>query len=144
MIKLWGNAKTISHEIYSFIHLTSLSFSWVMGARAHWAEGRKPCTGYLSITGHTQTHRARMSFNISIPNSEQGQFSISNSRDRTSLDCGRKPEHLDETQAVTGGTCKLYTERSLDAAARNWTQALVAVKLQLYSLYHCAAQGLEW
>lgn len=30
---------------------------------------------------------------------------------RTSTDCGGEPEHLERTDAETGGTCKLHKER---------------------------------
>uniref|UniRef100_A0AAR2JGW7 Ig-like domain-containing protein n=1 Tax=Pygocentrus nattereri TaxID=42514 RepID=A0AAR2JGW7_PYGNA len=49
-----------------------------------------------------------------------------------SLDCGRKPENLEETHADTGRTCKLHTERTLVTLPGNRTQALLAVRQQLY------------
>jgi len=55
----------------------------------------------------------------------------------TPLGCGRKPEHLKETHAVTGRTCKLH----IVTQSRNRTKVHGAVSSANHgaALFHCAA-----
>ncbi|XP_061116514.1 SLAM family member 9-like [Conger conger] len=67
------------------------------GWSIHWAKGRNtPWTGRQSTLLPTD--------NLDSPVS----------RTCTSLECGRKPEHLEESYADTGGTCKLHREAPAD------------------------------
>ncbi|KAL7870653.1 hypothetical protein SRHO_G00081500 [Serrasalmus rhombeus] len=67
---------------------------------------------------------------------------MSNRPDCMSLDRRRKPENPEEAHADTGRTCKLHTERTLDARPGNRTQALLAVRRQRYPPRHRAAPYL--
>ncbi|XP_062862288.1 zinc finger protein 3 homolog [Trichomycterus rosablanca] len=49
-----------------------------------------------------------------------------------SLDCGRKPEHPEETHVHTGRTCKRHTERTQTISPGNQTQDHLAVRRQRY------------
>ncbi len=83
--------------IYSFIHFffsNCLSFAcW------HWVR-----VEYTLITG--LTCRDKQLFTLTFTDSWELPWTC------MTLNCGRKPEHLQVTKADMGKTCKLHTERS--------------------------------
>ena len=62
------------------------------------------------INGESFRHLHNRSLSAAITGQTRLQLSISSSPDCMSLDCGRKPEHLEETHTDTGSTYKLHQD----------------------------------
>uniref|UniRef100_A0A0E9PIQ2 Uncharacterized protein n=1 Tax=Anguilla anguilla TaxID=7936 RepID=A0A0E9PIQ2_ANGAN len=89
----------------------------------HWTSGRNTpwtvCSPSHTIYSHIHTW-GNLAFPVSL--------------NCMSLDCGRKPEYLEETQVNTARTCKLHTERPW----LGFTPNHLVVRQQYYLLHHHA------